>query len=102
MYSKVEISYIVVRGVEVKKSEIRLKSENLHPCLLDLPVLIEEAHSLLYISLLIYTSKPTRIEGKVIDECLPAGIGSTLHFWCRVFEALFYKGQQLVDELSVV
>ena len=32
MYSKVEISNIVVRGVEVKKSEIRLKSENLHPC----------------------------------------------------------------------
>ena len=31
MYSKVEISNIVVRGVEVKKSEIRLKSENLHP-----------------------------------------------------------------------
>ena len=28
MYSKVEISNIVVRGVEVKKSEIRLKSEN--------------------------------------------------------------------------
>ena len=26
MYSKVEISNIVVRGVEVKKSEIRLKS----------------------------------------------------------------------------
>ena len=33
MYSKVEISNIVVRGVKVKKSEIRLKSENLHPCL---------------------------------------------------------------------
>ena len=32
MYSKVEISNIVVRGVEVIKSEIRLKSENLHPC----------------------------------------------------------------------
>ena len=32
MYSKVEISNIVFRGVEVKKSEIRLKSENLHPC----------------------------------------------------------------------
>ena len=32
MYSKVELSNIVVRGVEVKKSEIRLKSENLHPC----------------------------------------------------------------------
>ena len=31
MYSKIEISIIVVRGVEVKKSEIRLKSENLHP-----------------------------------------------------------------------
>ena len=31
MYSKVEISNIVFRGVEVKKSEIRLKSENLHP-----------------------------------------------------------------------
>ena len=28
----VEISNIVFRGVEVKKSEIRLKSENLHPC----------------------------------------------------------------------
>ena len=33
MYSKVEISNIVVRGVKVKKSEIRLKSENLHPCI---------------------------------------------------------------------
>ena len=32
MYSKVEVSNIVFRGVEVKKSEIRLKSENLHPC----------------------------------------------------------------------
>ena len=31
MYSKVEISNIVFRGVEVKKSEIRLKSENLYP-----------------------------------------------------------------------
>ena len=31
MYSKVEISNIVFRGVEVKKSKIRLKSENLHP-----------------------------------------------------------------------
>ena len=28
MYSKVDISNIVFRGVEVKKSEIRLKSEN--------------------------------------------------------------------------
>ena len=32
MYSKVEISNIVFRGVEVKKYEIRLKSENLQPC----------------------------------------------------------------------
>ena len=32
MYSKIEISNIVFRGVEVKKCEIRLKSENLHPC----------------------------------------------------------------------
>ena len=30
--SKFEISNIVFRGVEVKNSEIRLKSENLHPC----------------------------------------------------------------------
>ena len=32
MYSNVEILNIVFRGVGVKKSEIRLKSENLHPC----------------------------------------------------------------------
>ena len=34
MYSNVEILNLVFRGVEVKKSEIRLKSENLHPCTL--------------------------------------------------------------------
>ena len=32
MYSNVEIIDIVFRGVKVKISEIRLKSENLHPC----------------------------------------------------------------------
>ena len=32
--SEVEISNIVFRGVEVKKSEIRIKSENFHHCML--------------------------------------------------------------------
>ena len=32
-YPKVEFSNIVFRGVEVKKSKIRLKSEILHPCI---------------------------------------------------------------------
>ena len=32
MYSKGEILKILFEGVDVKKSEIRLKSENLHPC----------------------------------------------------------------------
>ena len=34
MYSKDRSFKIVFRGVNVKKSEIRLKSQNLHPCII--------------------------------------------------------------------
>ena len=61
MYPKVEISNIVVRGVEVKKSEIRLKPENLHPWLIFSCAQVTENIDLTYLGVTLHTQETVAV-----------------------------------------